>query len=151
LLAWLIRHAESEANFGLATAQPAETPLTERGWEQARRLAAWLDEPPSLIVTSPYVRTKQTAQPARERFPEVPHEEWPVQEFTYLSGLHGRLTTAAERRPLVEAYWLRADPHHVDSPGSESFAGVLRRAHDTIDWPLAHNAPNWRVAHGATG
>src|SRR5262249_31043853 len=118
---------------GLATRDPAAISLTERGRAQAGRLAAGFVEPPSLVVTSAYARTKQTAQPTRERFPDVPHEQWPVQEFTYLHSLHGRLTTAAQRRPMVDAYWLRADPSHVERPGAESFTGLLIRARELVE------------------
>jgi broad specificity phosphatase PhoE len=128
VLAWLIRHAESVSNFGGATDDPAGIPLTERGQAQAGYLAAAIPRPPGLIVTSGYARTKLTAQPVLDRFPGVPHEEWPVHEFTYLDSLHGERTTAAQRRPMVERYWLRADPCYVDGPGAESFAGLLDRA-----------------------
>jgi broad specificity phosphatase PhoE len=46
--------------------------LTELGWSQAREVAANWTETPSLIVTSPYLRTQQTAAPTIERFPNVP-------------------------------------------------------------------------------
>lgn len=82
---WLIRHAQSESNFGLPSFIPAAPPLTPLGIEQARYVAGAFSERPNLIVTSPYVRTQQTAQPTLERFPDVPQEEWPVQEFTYLA------------------------------------------------------------------
>ena len=41
-------------------------------------------ETPSLIVTSLFLRTQQTAAPTIERFPDVPVEVWPIEEFTYL-------------------------------------------------------------------
>ncbi|WP_158557875.1 histidine phosphatase family protein [Spongiactinospora gelatinilytica] len=131
--AWLIRHAESVANVGEATEDPAAISLTDRGRAQAVHLAASISAPPALIVTSAYARTKQTAQPTLERFPGTPHEEWPVHEFTYLPTLHGRLSTVAERRPMVEEYWRRADPRHTDGAGAESFAGLLARAHGVLE------------------
>src|SRR5438477_8698923 len=84
VLAWLIRHAESVANFGGATSDPAGIPLTERGKAQAGHLAAAIPRSPTMIVTSGYARTKLTARPTLERFPNVPHQQWPVHEFTYL-------------------------------------------------------------------
>ncbi|RZS34251.1 broad specificity phosphatase PhoE [Herbihabitans rhizosphaerae] len=128
MLVWLIRHAESVANAGAATDDPSGIPVTERGEAQADHLANAIPRPPALIVTSPYVRTKLTARPTLARFPDVTHQEWPVEEFTYLQSLHGQSTTVAQRRPMVEEYWQRADPSHVDGPGAESFAGLLRRA-----------------------
>jgi probable phosphoglycerate mutase len=149
LLAWLIRHAESEANFGLATSLPAATALTDLGRAQARRLAAWFQEPPGLLVTSAYLRTKQTAEPTSERFPDVPLEEWPVQEFTYLNSIHGQPTTAAERRPLVDAYWRRAEPDFVESPGSESLSSLLQRVDGMVERLRNHDGgPVAVFSHG---
>ena len=126
---WLIRHAESVSNAGEATDDPATIPLTARGVEQAGQLAASIPCRPALIVTSGYIRTELTARPTIERFPDVPHEQWPVHEFTYLHGPRGRPMTGIERQPLMEEYWTRADPSYVDGPGAESFAGLLGRAH----------------------
>ncbi|WP_433324353.1 histidine phosphatase family protein [Spirillospora sp. CA-294931] len=126
--AWLIRHGESESNAGLPTNGPGVSPLTPLGRAQAEQVAAAFTEPPSLIVSSTFVRARETAAPTRARFPEVPYEEWPVQEFTYLGELHGPRTTADERRPMAEAYWERADPTATYGGNGESFAALLTRA-----------------------
>ncbi|HYQ65121.1 histidine phosphatase family protein [Actinophytocola sp.] len=132
LRAWLIRHGESESNAGTPSTVPGASPLTARGREQAERVAAALPEQPALIVTSPYLRAVQTAEPTVARFPDVRREEWPVQEFTYLGDLHDRLTTSEERWPYVVEYWNRADPH-LAVGGAESFAGLIGRINDCID------------------
>lgn len=124
---WFIRHGESEANAGLPTTNPATTPLTERGHRQARQIALAFSQAPSLIVTSPYRRTQQTAQPTRERFPHADHLEWQVQEFTYLAPNRYENTTVDQRRPLSDAYWQQGDPLHVDGVGAESFADLMQR------------------------
>ncbi len=129
---WLIRHAQSESNAGLPTSDPSQIQLTAQGEAQARCLAAAFQEPPSLIVTSSYRRTQQTAQPTRERFPDVPHEQWPVEEFTYLAPATCSETTRAQRRPLIQAYWGRADPFYVDGPGAESFVQLVARIQQTL-------------------
>jgi 2,3-bisphosphoglycerate-dependent phosphoglycerate mutase len=131
LRAWLIRHGESESNAGAPSADPGACLLTARGQDQANRLAAALPAAPSLIVTSPYRRAAQTAEPTIARFPHTRHEEWPVQEFTYLGMFHDRLSTSDERRPYVVDYWNRADPH-LSLGGAETFAGLLDRAHDCL-------------------
>jgi len=87
---------------------------------------------PALIVTSPYLRARQTAQPTISRFPQAPCQEWPVHEFTYLGDLHGRASTARERRPYARAYWDQADPQHA-SDGAESFTGPLNRTMDCLN------------------
>ena len=132
LRAWLIRHGESESNAGTPSADPGASPLTVRGREQAAHVAAALPEQPALIVTSPYLRAAQTAEPTAARFPDVRREEWPVQEFTYLGELHDRLTTSEQRWPHVVEYWNRADPN-LALGGAESFAALLDRAHDCVD------------------
>jgi broad specificity phosphatase PhoE len=130
---WLIRHAESEANFGLPTADPATITLTGRGHEQAEYLAHALPGPPALVVMSPFLRASQTAQPTIARFPDAPQEVWPVEEFTYLAQFRGRLTTTEERRQAVEAYWQRSDPFYQDGEGAESFAHFVQRVQQTLE------------------
>ncbi|MEU5883373.1 histidine phosphatase family protein [Spirillospora sp. NPDC047279] len=129
---WLIRHGESESNAGLPTNGPGASPLTGLGREQAGRVAAAFDGPPDLIVASSFVRARETARPTRERFPDVPYEEWPVQEFTYLGSLHGPSTTAEERRPHVEEYWTRCDPAYSNG-GGESFQDLITRGREFVD------------------
>jgi broad specificity phosphatase PhoE len=130
---WLIRHGQSESNAGLPTNGPGAAPLTALGREQAARMAATFTEPPELIVSSPFVRARQTAEATVERFPEAPYEEWPVEEFTYLGRLHGPRTTKDQRRPFADAYWERADPVHVNGGDGESFATVITRARAFLD------------------
>jgi len=130
---WLIRHAESIGNAGLVTSRPDTIPLTGKGIEQALYLADSFTQAPALIVTSPYIRTQQSARPTIRRFPTARQEQWEVQEFTYLSPARYRDTTAADRRPFVEAYWSRCDPHHIDGEGAESFADFIRRVQEAID------------------
>ena len=127
-----IRHGESTANTGLASADVASIALTERGAGQAGQLAREWIETPSLIVTSPFQRTRQTAAPTIARFPGVPVETWNIAEFTYLQPARWNGTAAADRRPHVERYWTAADPDHCDGEGAESFAGFLRRVEGTL-------------------
>ena len=129
---WFIRHAQSEANSGLPTDNPDQISITPYGEKQAHYLAKVIVEPPALIVTSPYLRTKQTAKPTFERFPTVRHEEWPIQEFTYLEPSRYVGTTASQRRPMAAAYWEQADPDYADGDGAESFVALMAR----IQWAL---------------
>ncbi len=124
---WLIRHGESESNAGLITADAGSSALTARGQAQAEAVVRLFPKAPALIITSPYVRTALTAAPLRRRFPATPHEEWPVQEFTYLDAEQRRNTTLQQREPWVAAYWERSDPTFRDGLGAESFADLLER------------------------
>src|SRR5260370_2613134 len=128
---FLIRHGESQSNAGLPTTGPKNVTLTPRGREEARHVANFLKFYPylDLIVTSPYLRAKETAEStiSMPLFRSVPEEEWNVQEFTYLSSMHQEQSTAEERRPLVDAYWEQCQPSFVDGTGSESFAQFIER------------------------
>jgi broad specificity phosphatase PhoE len=131
----LIRHGESQSNVGLPTSSPQSAELTAPGSEQAECIGDFLESriPPTLIVTSSYQRTKQTAAPTKLRFPLVPEIQWDVEEFTYLcSEDFPALSNAEDRRPLVEAYWEMCDPTFVDGPGAESFVQFIGRVRNVI-------------------
>jgi broad specificity phosphatase PhoE len=124
---WFIRHGESMGNSGLPTPGVAENPLTETGRAQAEAVAARIPRAPELIIVSPYLRTQQTAEPTRQRFPTAPLETWQVQEYTLLAAARYVGTTEIERHPWVEAVLERNDPHHADGEGADSFSGLLAR------------------------
>jgi broad specificity phosphatase PhoE len=75
----LIRHAESGANAGLATASLDSMPLTEKGTEQAQLLDRYLTDTTALKVVSPFLRAGQTAAPLIERFSSAEVENWEVE------------------------------------------------------------------------
>ncbi|HMB24895.1 MAG: histidine phosphatase family protein [Chloroflexota bacterium] len=124
---WFIRHGESEANAGLPSSDPALIPLTEKGCRQALKVSAAIPVIPALIVFSPYTRARQTAQLTMQLFPETQHQEWNIQEFTFLSPSLCCDTTSMQRRPMVEEYWQRNDPFYIHGDGAESFADFQRR------------------------
>lgn len=126
--ATFIRHGQSTGNAGMPCHDLATIELTEKGWDQARRVAADWTETPSLVVTSPFLRTQQTAAPTIERFPDVPVEVWPIEEFTYLQPSRWNGTLAVDRAPHLVRYWGEADPAYCDGEGAESFGALLRRA-----------------------
>jgi broad specificity phosphatase PhoE len=123
-----IRHGQSTGNAGVPSHDLATIELTDLGWQQAHEVAASWAEAPTLLVTSPYLRTQQTAAPTSERFPDVPVAVWPVEEFTYLQPARWNGTRAAERAPHLARYWKQADPTYCDGVGAESFGTLLRRA-----------------------
>jgi probable phosphoglycerate mutase len=128
----LVRHGESEANAGLPTPSPAAIRLTETGRRQAAHLAGLLGPAPALVVVSPYLRTRETAEPYLARHPSLPVEEWPVQEFTYLDIERHAGTTEAQRAATVEQYWNRCAPFDRDGAGAESFADFIGRVDATL-------------------
>lgn len=128
---WFVRHAQSAANAGLKTSDPATIPITSLGQGQSIKLAEEIVVAPDLIVMSPFLRTQQTAQATLKKFPALATEIWPIQEFTYLNPERNQNSSMAERRPKVEAYWKRADPDYNDGGSAESFHEVMRRV-DTM-------------------
>lgn len=125
--AWLLRHGESASNAGLPVSGHGDVPLTALGHEQAAAAAEALHEAPDLLVDSPFLRARESADAIARRWPAARRETWPIQEVTYLSPARCRGSTTRTRQPLVDAYWLRCDPTHVDGPDAESFAAFLRR------------------------
>jgi broad specificity phosphatase PhoE len=128
-----IRHGQSTANAGAPCNDIALIGLTEIGWQQAANIAKGLVDNPSLIITSPFLRTQQTASPTIEKFPDVPVEVWPIQEFTYLQPARWTGTLYSERIPHIERFWSSADPNYCDGEGAESFAALLRRVEATLN------------------
>ena len=128
-----VRHGQSTGNAGVPCDDLSKIELTDLGVEQARVIAAWWPEKPDLVVTSPYIRTQQTASPTMIRYPNVPVEVWPIQEFTYLQPSRWNGTLSTERLPYIERYWENADPDYCDGQGAESFNGLIERARATIE------------------
>lgn len=128
-----IRHGESESNAGEKTEHPQSINLTTRGRQQAQNRARSLATKPDLIVTSAYIRTKQTAEPFVERFADVPTDEWNVHEFTFLAVEKYKNTTNDDRKEDLMAFWTKADPAHRDGASSESFNEFVDRCRDTVN------------------
>ena len=130
---WLIRHAQSAGNAGLPTDYPDSNPLTATGLEDAQRIAKAIAPAPDLIVTSPYQRARQTAEPTRLRYPTARFEVLPVHEFTFLAPAGFVGTTVLDRRPAVVDYWDRADPAYCHGPGAESWQDLFRRVRALLE------------------
>lgn len=128
-----IRHGQSTGNAGIPCHDLALLELTEVGWWQSREVAERWIETPDLIVTSPYLRTQQTAAATLARFPNVPVEIWPIQEFTYLQPARWNGTLSSERMPYIERYWAEADPEFSDGEGAESFAMLPERGRAALN------------------
>ncbi len=97
----LVRHGQSVTNAGGKAADQVSNPLTELGRAQSREFADRLDCKPTLFITSPFLRAQQTSEPLRQRFPDVPVEEWPIQEFSFLNPVLHKGTSEADRQPHV--------------------------------------------------
>jgi|GEM_PF-554910 len=130
---WFVRHGESTANAGGITSNHETIPLSLLGQEQAKRISREFRESPTLIITSPFLRAIDTAEPTLKRFPNTRREVWNVEEFTYLSPSNCVNTTAADRKGRVNEYWERCNPDYRDGEGAESFNDLLTRAKTAIE------------------
>ena len=145
---WFIRHAESVANAGGRTKEAPSYPLSELGFRQAEQLAQVLTPAPDLIVVSPYLRARQTAEPYAKRIGTVPVEEWPVQEVQYLDPALCVNTTQDERRAMSIAYWETADADYA-APNGESFVAFVGRAQAALQRLMARTeARTFVFCHG---
>lgn len=137
----IIRHGESVSNAGYRSADPESIELTERGWQQAETATDIIFERPDLIVVSRMTRARQSAEPLIRRFPDVPVEVWEVHEFVFINMQNEAPRSREERRPLVEAYWRRCNPHEMNL-NAESFEALWDRVksfHEQVtDHPARH-------------
>jgi len=131
---WLVRHAQSEANIGLVNHDFPNIVLTPLGHAQAEALAQWCPRQPHWLAHSPFLRAKQTAEPMRRRYAQVPVYELPVQEFTYLNSDQVGGLAPEQREPLSRAYWERLDPLHREGGPAESFADLCQRVERFLAW-----------------
>lgn len=147
----LVRHAESLGNVARAAADRAgaatiditerdmDVDLSERGERQAAALGDWLtrlEAPPTVALTSPYVRTRRTAELALRAagLHDVElscDERLREREF----GSFDRLT----RRGLTERFpeeWevrVRLGKFYHRPPGGESWCDVALRVRSLLD------------------
>jgi len=159
---WIVRHGQSAGNVardaahaaGLAVIDIAlrdvDVPLSDLGQEQASALGRWfaaLPEhgKPEVVLSSPYVRARQTAKAICEAGGVTEAARQPVvderlreREF----GIFDRLTTSgirqkhpelAEHRDLLGKFYYRA-------PGGESWADVILRLRSALDTISLHHA-----------
>jgi 2,3-bisphosphoglycerate-dependent phosphoglycerate mutase len=152
---WLVRHGQSQGNVARDAADEAgaheidiavrdvDVPLSELGHKQAEAAGRWFaalprDERPEFILSSPYVRARQTAGiicdqgalsgPAART---VVDERLREREF----GIFDRLTTVGirERFPDEAAHRRRLGKFYHRPPGGESWADVILRLRSMLN------------------
>ena len=152
---WLVRHGQSQGNVARDAADLAghheididvrdvDVPLSELGRRQAEAAGRWFaalppDGRPEVILSSTYVRARQTAEiicaqgalaegPARTIIDERLRER----EF----GIFDRLTTIGirERFPEEAAHRRRLGKFYHRPPGGESWADVILRLRSMLN------------------
>ena len=152
---WLVRHGQSQGNVARDAAdevgaheidiegRDVDVPLSDLGREQAAAAGRWFaalppNQRPEVILSSPYVRAKQTAEiicnagalargPART----IVDERLREREF----GIFDRLTTAGigHRFPEEAAHRRRLGKFYHRPPGGESWADVILRLRSMLN------------------
>jgi probable phosphoglycerate mutase len=152
---WLVRHGQSQGNVARDAADESgaheidiemrdvDVPLSALGIEQAKAAGRWFaslaaDERPEIILSSPYIRAKQTAEiickagalaggPART----IVDERLREREF----GIFDRLTTTGIRHRFPEeaAHRRRLGKFYHRPPGGESWADVILRLRSMLN------------------
>ena len=152
---WLVRHGQSQGNVARDSADEAgaheidielrdvDVPLSALGEKQAEAAGRWFaalsrEERPEIILSSSYVRARQTAKiicdqgalaggPARTIIDERLRER----EF----GIFDRLTTAGIRHRFPEeaAHRRRLGKFYHRPPGGESWADVILRLRSMLN------------------
>jgi broad specificity phosphatase PhoE len=141
----LIRHGESEGNRDRVFTYTPEVPLTTAGRTQARTTAEYVREryAPTLLVSSPFARARQTAEIIAEvlTLPIAIDEELRERSYGDYAGLPYE-TARPEFDP--KAYW------HWRPPGGETLEEVARRVGAALDRiaGLANHEDAVVVSHG---
>jgi broad specificity phosphatase PhoE len=152
---WIVRHGQSAGNVardaaeasGLAMIDIAQrdvdVPLSELGERQAGALGRWIakmtpEERPSVVLSSPYLRARETARVAistagvdREDISFITDERLREKEFGILDrltrvGIQEKYPEQAEARSVLGKFYFRP-------PGGESWCDVILRLRSVID------------------
>jgi broad specificity phosphatase PhoE len=159
---WIVRHGQSAGNVARDAAHEAglsvidialrdvDVPLSELGREQAAALGRWFaalpeEERPEVVLSSPYVRARQSATAiceaggvtAAARQPIV-DERLREREF----GVFDRLTANGirEKHPDLAAHRALLGKFYFRAPGGESWADVILRLRSALDTISLHHA-----------
>lgn len=149
---WIVRHGQSAGNVARDKAEQsgislielehrdADVPLSELGTRQSQALGLWMNgqDPahlPTVVLTSPYVRAKQTAQEVIDALdsPDVhviADERLREKEFGILdrytsAGIREKFPELSEQRKLVGKFYFRP-------PGGESWCDVILRLRGVV-------------------
>lgn len=147
----IVRHAESEHHIKRLSGGWTDTPITERGHQQAHlvaeRLRSELGDVPVRLFTSDLIRTQETAQHIADAFGVEPIQDERLREFN--NGEAAGLTIEE-----VDRRWPRiAGPMSLDErpwPGCETWREFYERAGAFLDTLDLEGLLPIVVTHGGT-
>jgi broad specificity phosphatase PhoE len=151
---WVVRHGQSAGNVARDDAEArqqlriavatrdVDTPLSELGLRQAAALADWFAalpaaEQPNVLLFSPYLRARSTAQATLARIAQddlvavVADERLREKEF----GILDRLTPRgiAQKYPELSEQRQHVGKFYFRPPGGESWCDVILRLRSLLD------------------
>lgn len=159
---WLVRHGQSQGNVARDVAREGnhsvikldlrdvDVPLSELGHRQAEAVGHWFaslpeDQRPEVILSSPYIRAKQTAQAICEAGglaggakPTILDERLREREFGVFDGLTTR--GIREKYPEEAAHRAKMGKFYHRPPGGESWADVILRLRSVLNTINLHYA-----------
>jgi probable phosphoglycerate mutase len=159
---WIVRHGQSAGNVASDLAHEAglpeiaisqrdvDVPLSALGEEQAAALGRWFaampaDERPTVVLASPYLRARHTAEHIRaagglasaeidiEADERLREKEFGVLDRLTRHGIADRFPEQAEFRRLLGKFYHRP-------PGGESWCDVILRLRSALDTLSLHHA-----------
>jgi broad specificity phosphatase PhoE len=158
---WIVRHGQSAGNVARDAADAAglpvidiaerdvDVPLSALGEEQAAALGRWFaalppDRRPTTLLTSPYLRARQTGKAIADAgglHPEVCTEiderlrerEFGVLDRLTRAGIVARYPDQAEARTRMGKFYHRP-------PGGESWCDVILRLRSVLDTLSLHHS-----------
>ena len=159
---WLVRHGQSQGNVARDAAHEAghalidldvrdvDVPLSALGHEQADATGRWFaalpeQERPEVLLASPYIRAKQTAEAichagglAGGSKPTILDERLREREFGVFDGL----TTLGIKQhyPKEAAHRAKMGKFYHRPPGGESWADVILRLRSALNTINLHYA-----------
>lgn len=145
---YLIRHAESTANAGGISQPNADIPLSAKGRGQARQLAGRLTVTPGKIITSAFLRTRQTAQPWLDKLDMHAESEALLNEFTMLGYSLVKGLDGEGRKARAIDYRRRATPDLRMGADGETFREFLGRVEYFLDTLPARQHDSVLFTHG---
>ncbi|TRW16880.1 histidine phosphatase family protein [Glacieibacterium frigidum] len=153
---WIVRHGQSAGNVAADAAEAAghsrivldmrdcDVPLSDLGHDQAKALGTWfaaLPAPPTVILNSPFLRARQTAQHVADAIcpceMRAADERLREREF----GILDRLTRAGvtEFHPEQAASLTMLGKFYHRPPGGESWTDVILRLRSVLDTISLHH------------
>jgi probable phosphoglycerate mutase len=159
---WIVRHGQSAGNVARDRAQAAgvgrieiaerdvDVPLSALGEQQACALGGWFaeappDERPEVVLTSPYLRARRTADIVRDCGGFSPDADRPVPDERLREkefGILDRLTASgiAELHPDQAEFRRLLGKFYHRPPGGESWCDVILRLRSALDTLSLHHA-----------